>query len=873
MYEAARSRGETAGLLEQLPEAADVFSTKLGSIPAGGSILVEISYVGELKHDAEVDGIRFTLPTAVAPRYGSQPRSVIAGKGVLDDGIDIIVDVSMGGSSLIQSVQSPSHPILVSIGKISTSRQDAQPIMHQASATLALGSTHLGKDFVLIVSHRDIGIPTAFLEAHPSIPNQRALMLDLVPKFSLPPARPEIIFVADRSGSMASEIPTLISALKVFLKSLPVGVPFNILSFGSRYDFLWPNSRTYDSESHEEAMAHIECFEANYGGTATHIAVRAAIERRFGDLDCEVLLLTDGDIWDQEHFFRYLDYIVGNRIRVFPLGIGNGVSSSLIEGVARAGKGFAQMVGEGEKLESKVVRMLKAALSPHVSDYTMEVNYEIATDDKSDMTWQMVEKVTDGLKVILTEQEIPQDTTKENQKPISLFDSSIKTKETEDPLSLGHEDQDPYAHPPLFPIPKLLQIPHEIPPLFPFARTTAYLLLSPDSTQKTLKSVILRGTSPQGPLELEIPIQELPEPGRKIHQLAAKKAMQELEEGRGWTHDVKDNQTTIPLKYLYPSWCEENAQREAVRLGVQSQVGGKWCSFVAVSENEHTGMKPSEDDMYRVESPVQALEASFDEESFDGAECCASEGIECEEAEESDEDMGFGLFDSSRPIETAPVNGPDTTYSSQSHGGRVGSRTRGSGSDLGGRPTTPPSQTATCSSGLPAQSGLFGSTPADPPLRSPTMGHEQSFQSSTTQTGNAKGLFGSIASANHPPRSRAAAAEERFEAVGSIQSNNKHIDTDSDKVLSIIELQDFEGCWTGATELSIIMGIKEKTLSKRKECYWITLVVIAFLEGKMDKEKGIWDLVVCKARTWLEEKEFKVEVLEAEARQVVRQEE
>ena len=154
-------------------------------------------------------------------------------------------------------------------------------------------------------------------------------------------------------------------------------------------------------------MAHIECFEANYGRTATHGAVRAAIERRFGGLDCKVLLLTDVDIWDQENFFRYLDYIVGNRIRVFPLGIGNGVSSSLIEGVARAGKGFAQMVGEGEKLESKVVRMLKAALSPHVSDYTMEFSYEIATDDKSDMTWEIVEKVADGLEVILTEQEIP----------------------------------------------------------------------------------------------------------------------------------------------------------------------------------------------------------------------------------------------------------------------------------------------------------------------------------------------------------------------------------------------------------------------------------------------------------------------------------
>lgn len=116
------------------------------------------------------------------------------------------------------------------------------------------------------------------------------------------------------------------------------------------------------------------------------------------------------------------------------------------------------------------------------------------------------------------------------------------------------------------------------------------------------------------------------------------------------------------MKYLYASWFEEIVQREVVRLGLQFQVGGKWCSFVAVSENEHMGMKPSEDDMYRVESPVQALEDSFDEASFDGAEGCASEGTECEEAEESDEDMGFGPLGSSPTRETAPVNGPDTRY-------------------------------------------------------------------------------------------------------------------------------------------------------------------------------------------------------------------
>ncbi|KAF6222534.1 hypothetical protein HO173_013367 [Letharia columbiana] len=156
-----------------------------------------------------------------------------------------------------------------------------------------------------------------------------------------------------RSGSMVNEIPMLISALKVFLKSLPVGVKFNICSFGSIHSFLWAKSRSYDNDSLKEAIAHVENFKAEYCGTETQNAVRAAIDSRFVDLDCEILVLTDGDICRQHEIFSYLNDTVGDSIRVLPLGIGDGVSTSLIEGVARAGKGFAQMVGEGEKLDKK----------------------------------------------------------------------------------------------------------------------------------------------------------------------------------------------------------------------------------------------------------------------------------------------------------------------------------------------------------------------------------------------------------------------------------------------------------------------------------------------------------------------------------------
>lgn len=575
-YDKAVAQGETAGLLAQLPEASDVFSMKLGNIPAGETVLVNITYVGELKYDAEANGIRFTLPKAIAPRYGAQPN-LTPGRASL--GIEITVDVDMPEGSLIQGIQSPSHPIAVSLDKTSSAR-------HRASATLSSAKTELDEDFVLILQITDHNAPKALLETHPSIANQRALMVTLVPNFSLRPSHPEIIFMADRSGSMSSNIPTLISALRIFLKSLPVGVKFNICSFGSEHSFLWSRSRAYSHDSLQEAMAHIQGFSANLGGTEMFRAVQATIANRFVDLPCEVILLTDGEIWNQNELFLYLNKEVKaskTGLRVFTLGIGSSVSHALVEGIARAGHGFAQTVGENEKFDKKVVRMLKGALSPHLRDCEVEVKYEAAED--SDDDFELVEKVTDSLMVLSTH-----DATgpgrEAQQKPISFYEEpqSSDRMELETSPSAHNADADPYAHLPAISTPKLLQTPSIVPSLFPFSRTVIYILLSEKGAKQTPKSVILRASSPQGPLELTVPVEVLSKPGETIHQLAARKSIQEFEEGRGWIFDSREESGAL-LREKFPGQFEEIVEREAVRLGTQFQVSGRWLAFVAVTAN------------------------------------------------------------------------------------------------------------------------------------------------------------------------------------------------------------------------------------------------------------------------------------------------
>ncbi|EOA87980.1 hypothetical protein ACJQWK_09136 [Exserohilum turcicum] len=588
-FNEAVARGETAGLLEQLPEASDVFSTTVGNIPPGAKVVITITYLGELKHDMEIDGIRFTIPNIICPRYGDYPGNLqrSSATDAMGHSISITVDAEMADGSFIQKIQSPTHPIAVTMGTNSIA-PNADPTMTKASATLTLGTAGLETDFVLQVIAKNTGVPKAILENHPRIANHRALMATLVPKFALPPEKPEIVFVCDRSGSMGgTRIELAKQALKVFLKSLPIGVKFNICSFGWQHSFLWPQSVAYSQQTLDEAMYHADSFAANYGGTEMLEPLKATIEQRYKDMPLDIMLLTDGEDWRQQNLFSYLNKTIIETkapIRVFTLGIGNGVSHAAIEGIARAGNGFSQAVGEGEVMNTKVVRMLKGALSPHVNDYTLEVkcnNDEISAhlDVEAEDDFEIIERACDSLKVKLDFSN-EDDEKEQTKKPISLFDPLADPDEEAEP---AHDEtgENRYAHLPKLAVPNMIQAPQNIPSLFAFHRTTVYLLLGPGAPQGTPTSVILRGTSAHGPLELEIPIQMLDKPGETIHQLAAKKAISELEQGRGWLAEAKDESETL-IKTKFEGRYQDMVEREAVRLGVQFQVGGKWSSFVAV---------------------------------------------------------------------------------------------------------------------------------------------------------------------------------------------------------------------------------------------------------------------------------------------------
>jgi len=75
----------------------------------------------------------------------------------------------------------------------------------------------------------------------------------------------------------------------------------------------------------------------------------------------------------------------------------------------------------------------------------------------------------------------------------------------------------------------------------------------------------------------------------------------------------------------------------------------------------------------------------------------------------------------------------------------------------------------------------------------------------------------------------------------------------TEKVLALIEYQEFEGSWpTGNEEIAAILGFEIPQPPTNADAkVWITLLIICFLEQKNAAEEGTWGMVVEKARDWV----------------------
>eukprot|EP00731_Ephydatia_muelleri_P002780 Em0001g2780a len=402
IYDDAIASGQTAALGEE--KSGDVFSVSLGNLPPRTDAEVHLKLVGDLPVDAE-GGVRFALPASLKPRYApagfSDPAAPIQG-GSTGQGADVKRANGPGVSGFtmtvhnaadVEAVTSPTHSI--------SSSRDGEGV------TVTLLEGNLEKDLVILIKHREPHKPAVLVEggATSDITTKGymsgpVVMVTFYPEFPAVEAAGEFFFLVDRSGSMSgSYINSARETLILFLKSLSEGCFFNIIGFGSSYVDLFPSSLPYNQDSLSKAVSHAQTVEADLGGTELlppleHVF---SLKPRPG-LPRQVFVLTDGSVSNTQQCVECVRKYA-HMARCFTFGIGSGASTDLVEGLAKAGGGTSEFVKEGERMQAKVIRSLKRALQPAVTDVV--VKFKVPTEFEVLQSPQTIPPIFNGEKLVM----------------------------------------------------------------------------------------------------------------------------------------------------------------------------------------------------------------------------------------------------------------------------------------------------------------------------------------------------------------------------------------------------------------------------------------------------------------------------------------
>jgi hypothetical protein len=571
-YEEAVRDGKTASLMEQ--DTPEAFHACLGNVPPKQTVSIRITLVSELRHDAGENQVRFVLPTTIAPRHGTGftfSNSFAASK--------LSINMACAMSKPITSVQSPSHTIEVHVGTTSETVKAYAFDPNRARVSLTEDSL-LDRDLVIIVQALGLDQPRALVERHPT-DQTHAISLTFQPRFALQPLRAaELVFLVGAGNSRAGE------ALALFLKYIPFeNHYFNVIGpsnvFRSTYQALFPASVEHNAESlrvgiqyalraHPEAELDIPS------------AFREVCQRRRRDVPTQIFLLTDGRTGNVEQLGSAIPNAVDKEeMRVFCLGVGDGVSHHVIGSLARAGRGYAQVVMAGERMERKVFNMVKAALTPPVTGTAIEWTDSVVEN------FVMVEGEDDDL--------VKEDVGKP---VISLFSDSDDSGAP--PVVAESSDPLPEVSAAIY------QAPFKLPVVCPGARFTAYAILSP--TTPLPRELVLRGVSPDGPVELRVKVESVVEGETVLHSLAARALARDFEEASSSIHALgkalgpdeeqklkqlgvsvtqrggRKRSQILPLSFNHVA---EITKQKLIDVGVTYHLSTKYTSWVAIDEEGH----------------------------------------------------------------------------------------------------------------------------------------------------------------------------------------------------------------------------------------------------------------------------------------------
>lgn len=385
-YEQAKREGKRTSLLDQ--ERPNIFTTAVANIGPGERVTIEIEYQETVRYEDGQFQLRF--PMAVGQRYIPGTPVIIEGQPPAGSGTLLDTDRVPDASRITPPMQSPGHgsinPVSLSLTlhpgiPVDKVESSFHPIISIPDAeggyhvTLRADAVPADRDFQLTWHPAPRGEPIASVFTEKKN-GQTYAMLMLVPPTQHDEQAPRIprdlTFIIDTSGSMAGpSIDQAKRALAGALTRLSAQDRFNIIQFNHTVRSLFSVPQPVTITTIKQAVRYTEQLSAD-GGTEVLPALRQALKSPEDSSRLQqIILLTDGQVGNEEELFELLHQRAGTR-RLFTVGIGSTPNSYLMRKAAEFGRGSFTYIGKVNEVEEKLNRLFKKLERPVLGDITLD---------------------------------------------------------------------------------------------------------------------------------------------------------------------------------------------------------------------------------------------------------------------------------------------------------------------------------------------------------------------------------------------------------------------------------------------------------------------------------------------------------------------
>lgn len=376
IYDKNVRTGDSSFLLEQFRQ--NVFQLSVGQILSGETVEISVEYIEELEFsDLQ---LRLMIPMTVAPRYiPGCPAGHKTGPGTANPtdrtpDADYItppigrvgykVDISITANLLrpVKVIESPSHDILIEAAQDNTYK-----------ITLKDGTDIPDRDFILLFTCVSEESSRGIIYRGDG--DEGIIYMTFVPE--IPPTAENntknFLFLIDISGSMSGEkLEQAKNALKICIRNLSSNDTFNMIAYANRTHYFSDTSNLpFTQITLDRTSIWIDSLEAESGTEVLEAISRSLDPKRTED--SIIILFTDGQVGNEDEILGYVSENIGSS-RIYPFGIDTAVNSYFIKKLALVGRGKAEFIYPGERIDDKVIRQFARITSPSANKIELEWN-------------------------------------------------------------------------------------------------------------------------------------------------------------------------------------------------------------------------------------------------------------------------------------------------------------------------------------------------------------------------------------------------------------------------------------------------------------------------------------------------------------------